>query len=107
MEIGERIKEIRTKKRIRQEDIAIKLGLSRVTITNIENGKNKGNFEILKNICEILDISADYILFGNKKTNMNYEKLDKIGQEMLKNTYDMLLDKHPAEEQEVKKVGNL
>lgn len=102
-EIGKRIRETRIRKNLKQSDIAEKLNVTRVTVTNIENGKNKGNFEMLKQICEILNVSADFILFGKEKNDD--DELNEEGNQKLQEYKELLKPKYPKEE--IEKVGNL
>lgn len=56
--IGNRIKEIRTKKTcLSQEDLAIKLGYDRTYMSRVESGKQNITVETLIKICEGLEIS--------------------------------------------------
>lgn len=73
MTIGERIRREREKKNMTQKELAEKLGKTKNTITEIEKGRSVGQWEKLGELCDILDVSADYILGREKK-----EKDEKI-----------------------------
>ncbi len=61
-EIGQRIRKARNNKKLSQEDLAFKAGLSTCSISDIELGKtNLGVLTLIK-IIEALDVSADIIL---------------------------------------------
>ena len=80
MQIGTRIREIRIKRNITQEVLAEKAGISNPQqMSNIERGYSGVSVERLMDICNILDISADYILFGRKE---NENELDKLTAKM-------------------------
>ena len=64
-EIGKRIREIRLKRGMTQEVLSEKAGVCNPQqISNIERGLSGISIAKLKNICNVLDIDADYILFG-------------------------------------------
>ncbi len=94
MEIYERIRKTREKRKLNQKELAELLKQNRVTITNIENGRNKGNFELLKEICEVLEVSADYLLFG---VETEKKKLNEKGKMLLEEYEKYLLEKYPEE----------
>ena len=60
--IGNRLKEIRKRKKITQEALAEVVGVTAQHISNIENGKTKVSLETFIKITRTLDVSADMIL---------------------------------------------
>lgn len=60
--IGQRIKELRERYGLRQQDLAKMFGLSRPTISLIESGERKISIEELIRISEIFNISVEYLL---------------------------------------------
>ncbi|MGN0181580.1 MAG: helix-turn-helix domain-containing protein [Candidatus Ornithomonoglobus sp.] len=62
--IGQRIKNIRKKRKFTQEYVAEKLNVSNQHISDIERGLNGMSIPSLMELCRILDVDADYILFG-------------------------------------------
>lgn len=60
---GERLKEIRTEKYLKQTDIAEMLNVSGNTVYAWKNDKQEPSMSTLLKLCEILDVSLDY-LFG-------------------------------------------
>ena len=61
--IGNRIKKARNNKNYTQEFVAEKIDKSPDIIRNIENGRSVGSVETLLNICNLLDITLDYIFY--------------------------------------------
>lgn len=102
--IGERIRKARENANLKQTELAKLLNKSQGTVTDIENGKNKGNFEILKEICIALNVSADWILFGSEKQEA--EKLSDEGKRLLQE-YKKYLEKNYPNKKEYEKAGNL
>lgn len=69
-ELGKRIKTERKKKKITQEELAEKVGLSVQHINNIENNRKKCSLETFVKIANVLSVSTDYLL-------QNYLEIDK------------------------------
>lgn len=70
-EIGARIKEIRAKRNLTQEVLAEKADISNPQqISNIERGLSGISVGKLRDICKVLDVSADYLLFGISSKNV-------------------------------------
>ena len=60
--IGQRIKEIRTGRKLTQESLASLTGVNVSHISNIETNKVKISLTLLVGICNALDITIDYLL---------------------------------------------
>ncbi len=69
---GERIYELRNKNNMSQGDLANKLDVSRQTISKWENNMCLPETEKLVQLSEIFNISIDYILKGEEKTEKEY-----------------------------------
>lgn len=61
-QIGERVRQARTRKGMTQAQLAEALEVSAHFLSNIEQGKQAMNVLTLSDICETLDVSADWIL---------------------------------------------
>lgn len=57
-----RIKELRVENGWRQADLAQKLHTRQQTIGNYETGERSPDIETILKLCEIFDVSADYLL---------------------------------------------
>ena len=62
MFLGYRLKELRKKRNISQAELGKLLGVTKVSISGYENGTRVPSMEVLLNIVNFFDISADYIL---------------------------------------------
>lgn len=65
-EFGNRIRIIRKKNKMTQEQLAEMLFLSVDSISKIENGKVMCMPEHVVKICQIYEVSTDYLFFGGK-----------------------------------------
>lgn len=76
--IGKFIAECRKNKKITQSQLAEQLGVTDRSVSNWENGKNMPDLSLFKPLCEILDITINELLSGEKVNKDNYqEKLEE------------------------------
>lgn len=90
--IGERIKNIRENMNMTKESFAKQLGISGQYLGMVERGKSYLSIEKLKILCDITNLSADYILFGkdNNIKNDTKEILSEFSDDQLEIGCDML-----------------
>lgn len=62
----ERLKQLRQKKGLTQQEIAELLGVKRNTYSDWENGKTEPNFEMVLKLADLFEVSLDW-LFGRDK----------------------------------------
>ncbi|WP_454944588.1 helix-turn-helix domain-containing protein [Capnocytophaga granulosa] len=60
-EILERIKKIRNLRGVKQEYIALQMGMSQSTYSKIENGNQKLTFEVIGKIANTLNVSINQL----------------------------------------------
>ena len=92
-EMGQRIMVRRKSLRMTQEELADKLGVSAQMISNLELGKKAIRPENLARVCDVLGLSADFVLTGtNTKTAVDAvaEKLVHLTAEELQMVSDMI-----------------
>ena len=91
--MGQRIMVRRKSLRMTQEELAEKLGVSTQMISNLELGKKAIRPDNLAKVCEVLELSADFILTGtNTKTVVDAvaEKLTQLTAAELQMVSDMI-----------------
>lgn len=75
--IGSRIRELRKRFKMSQKDLAKKVGVSYVSISQWERDENNPKGENLINLVVALKSSPDHILYGKKpKEPLNYTQID-------------------------------
>lgn len=81
--MGSRIKAERKKLGLTQEGLAELVNVSSHYIYEIERGMKSMSLETLMLIAEKMEISVDYILYGNQRQNLGslYRKLDELSDE--------------------------
>lgn len=100
---GKRIEQRRKEKNIKQYDLAKLIGLTQQTISSYEKGKNKPSIDILRRLAEELDVSSDYLLYGNvvnkglteeqKEVLYVYDKIPKEKKNHAKQVLNTFIDK--------------
>lgn len=70
-EFGLRIKKIRENMNMTKENFAKLIGISGQYLGLVEHGKNYLSIEKIKTLCDITNLSADYILFGKEDNCIN------------------------------------
>lgn len=91
--MGQRIMVRRKAFHMTQEELAEKLGVSTQMISNLELGKKAIRPDNLARVCEVLELSADFVLTGSKtKTAVDAvaEKLAQLSREELQIVNDMI-----------------
>lgn len=68
-EMGIRIKSRRKEFRMKQNELAERLGISNNHMSSIENGREKPSLDTLISICNELNVTPDYFLLGNIHAN--------------------------------------
>ena len=81
-----RLRELRNKSGLTQNEIAAKLGVSGQTILNWENGIYEPKINQLIQLADLFDVSVDYLIerkTSDNKANDICKELEKIGKEEL------------------------
>lgn len=78
-EIGHRLRKAREAKRLTQKEVADKIGIHNSTIGKYELGEREPDFDTVKELSEIYEVSPDWILLGNEnsRTDARPESMDK------------------------------
>lgn len=69
---GSRIKGVRRELSMTQRDLAMKLGVSSSAVNMWESEKRMPDYLTIGRICEILNVSSDYLLGRSDKKDNNY-----------------------------------
>lgn len=67
--IGQRIAKRRVQMGLKQTALAERLDISNNYLSSIERGKENPSLEIIVNICNVLQVTPDYLLMGNMYSN--------------------------------------
>ncbi|WP_455090097.1 helix-turn-helix domain-containing protein [Peptoanaerobacter stomatis] len=74
--VGERIRDLRIKRKLTLNDLADMVGVSKTTIVKYENGTTKSlKYETAEKISNIFNVSVDYLLNGIQEEKDDSQKL--------------------------------
>ena len=79
--IGKFILECRRNKKLTQSELAEKLGVTDKSISNWENGRNMPDLSLFKPLCDILEISINDLISGEKVSKDKYQ--DKFEENLI------------------------
>ena len=74
---GKFIAECRKNKKMTQEELAEKIGVSRKSISRWENGKSMPDYGILDILCKTLNISINELYYGKKIEKEDYKSISE------------------------------
>lgn len=77
MVLADRIKEVRLKKNLKQDDLAKAMGKTNSVISRWEKGENKPDADALLELAEILEVEPNWLL-GWKDVPLSLEEQDII-----------------------------
>ena len=60
--IGQRLRKLRRERKVRQEDLAIILGVQKATVSHYETGKTDPSDKVKIEIAKYFDVSMDYLM---------------------------------------------
>lgn len=83
MDIGNRLKELRTEKHVTQKEVASTLGLSITCYAGYEQGYRFPDLDILAKIADYFSVSTDYLLGREDDFGQNIGNLDLSENERL------------------------
>ena len=66
VESGKRIRDLRTKAGMTQENISEKIGITKNAYQKIERGANGAKIDTLVELAEVFNVSLDYIVCGKQ-----------------------------------------
>ena len=76
---GERLKQLRLKSGLSQQELSDELNIGRSTLANYEQGKREPNFETLETIADYFNVDMNYLIgwesndsLGNYNENIEY-----------------------------------
>lgn len=97
-EIGNRIKTKRVALKIKQNELANKVGISPAAINKFEKGDKKPSTNVLIKIANALNTSTDYLLLGEKDEEVSiafrgFNKLNSSDKEIVTNLLKSLQGK--------------
>lgn len=82
-----RLKELRKEKKLTQEDLAGKIGVSKITILRWENGERQIKPEKAQQLADYFGVSIEYLLGYNERGIMDIDSLFRLGHQRQKECF--------------------
>ncbi|MBY5229323.1 hypothetical protein ABH61_10840 [Bacillus paranthracis] len=79
---GNRVKELRMEKKLTQQDLADKIGVSKSALSQIENNKTTPSRDTVSALSRVLEVTSDYILGLSEYRELDQEESSEIRKEM-------------------------
>lgn len=73
IEVGKRIKSEREKNNLTRDSLAEALEISSTYLSQLERAERNGSLAVICKIASVLNISLDYLIYGNDSIEVNKE----------------------------------
>lgn len=94
IEIGSKIKKLRTGKNLTQDQLASRLSVTKSVISAYENGLRFPSLEVLIQLSYVFNVTTDYLLGVNKKQVIDVSNLSIYQIDILNKLIDELQNKN-------------
>ncbi|SFD44868.1 helix-turn-helix transcriptional regulator [Bacillus sp. UNCCL81] len=95
--LSERLKELRKRSKLTQDQLAKKVNTKKTTISNYETGYSTPSNEMLTDLAKVFEVSTDYLLGVDSQTVNTIDDLDWIeGVQILQRANKKLSPKEKA-----------
>ncbi len=92
LQIGERVRCARKAVGFSRDELAEMLGISSLFLSYIECGQRGMSVSTLMNLCKILQVSSDYILFGNENESTSENEIAQAVKSIEKKYQPLVLE---------------
>lgn len=72
--LGERLKILREKRNLKQNEVANKLGISSVNLSRYEKDNRMPSREMIYKLADYYEVSPSYLLFGSEEDYLSFLK---------------------------------
>lgn len=88
--MGEKLKSLRTKKNLTQKQVADRIGLAISAVSSYESGSRYPSYDVLVRLAHIFHVSTDYLLGMTDKRNVDVTGLSDDEIELVSQLVEML-----------------
>lgn len=74
---GDRLRDLRTEKKLNQEDLATKFKISKSAVGMYERNQREPSLELLQSFAEYFEVTVDYLVGRTNTRNSNTNKKDE------------------------------
>ena len=83
--LGNKLKTLRTQRQMTLKDVACRVGVSKSIVAAYENGSRRPSYEMLIKLARLFDVTTDYLLGLEQKKQLDLSGLTIAQQESLYN----------------------
>lgn len=91
--LDERIRELRTAKRVSQVELAQRLGITKQCVSNWENNNIQPSLEMLVKLADFFHVSTDYLLGLDNRKRLEVEGLTNLQLAHIRQIIEDILEK--------------
>lgn len=91
--LGQRVRELRLKRRLKQSDVAKSINVTNALISALELGDRTPSMDVLISLCDFFHVSADYLLGIKTQDTLNLDGLTPKDKEAVLIIVDSLKSK--------------
>ncbi|MCH3947292.1 MAG: helix-turn-helix domain-containing protein [Olsenella sp.] len=84
MEFGEKVKAVRTKAGLTQEQFAQRLGVTRQAVSNWENGRNLPDIEVVIAMSRTFGVSLDELILGGEDMAQENDTREDMAEKLIR-----------------------
>lgn len=88
--MGEKLKSLRTEKKLTQKQVADRIGLAISAVSSYESGTRYPSYDVLVKLARIFHVSTDYLLGMTDTRNVDVTGLNDNEVELVSQSVDML-----------------
>jgi transcriptional regulator with XRE-family HTH domain len=74
MKYGHRIAGLRDERKLTQEELASKVGITRAALSHYENNRREPDYETIRNIADFFGVSIDYLMGRSDVTGSHLDQ---------------------------------
>lgn len=89
-EVGQKIKQLRNQRKLSQEMLGKRIGVSKSVISSYENGVHSPPYDVLTRLAQVFGVSTDYLLGMPANKSINVDGLTDTQIEALLSIVDEL-----------------
>lgn len=90
MNMGDKLKSLRTEKKLTQKQVSDMIGLAISAVSSYESGSRYPSYNVLVKLARIFHVSTDYLLGMTDKRNIDVTGLDDEEIELVSRLVDKL-----------------
>lgn len=91
--MGEKLKTLRTEKKLTQKQVADRIGLAISAVSSYESGTRYPSYDVLVKLANIFHVSTDYLIGMTDTRNVDVTGLSDSEIELVSQLVDMLRNK--------------